>query len=169
MELLSLVLFLGFAGLAVAGAAGLILFRHPLNSALSFIVTLIALAGLYAMLSASLLFAVQIIVYAGAIMSLIVFIIMFLNVRDADLPAEPTRWYFLIGGAVVLTPVGAFLLKVVRQLPGADMSVPLPEGFGGIHAVGQLLFIKWVFPFEIVSVLLVVALLGAVMLAKRKV
>lgn len=168
MDMLATLIFLAFAGLAVLGAAGLILFRHPLNSAMSFIVNLLALAGLYATLSAKLLFAVQIIVYAGAIMSLIVFIIMFLNVRNEDLPAEPTRWWFLLGGTVALLPVGAYLIKQILQMPFADASI-LGGGFGGIEGIGKMLYIDYVFPFEIVSILLIVALVGAVIIAKRRV
>ena len=72
-------LFACFAIGSVLGAVGLIFFRHPMNGAMSFLITLISMAGLYALLSAKLLFALQLIVYAGAIMSLIVFIIMFLK------------------------------------------------------------------------------------------
>ncbi len=114
----STTLFTIFSVLAVAGAAGLILFRHPMNGAMSFVVTLIALAGLYALLAARLIFAIQLIVYAGAIMSLIVFIIMFLNIGEKDLPDESGRWLYLIGGGVVIAPILMFLLKVVGSLPG---------------------------------------------------
>ena len=75
-------LFYVFAVLSVLGAIGLVLFRHPMNGAMSLIVTMISLAGLYALLSAKLIFVLQLIVYAGAIMSLILFIIMFLNIQD---------------------------------------------------------------------------------------
>ena len=71
------VLFIAFAALSILGAMGLILFRHPMKGAMSLVVTMISLAGLYALLSAKLIFVLQLIVYAGAIMSLILFIIMF--------------------------------------------------------------------------------------------
>lgn len=163
----STTLFTIFSVLAVAGAAGLILFRHPMNGAMSFVVTLIALAGLYALLAARLIFAIQLIVYAGAIMSLIVFIIMFLNIGEKDLPDESGRWLYLIGGGVVIAPILMFLLKVVGSLPGKVAA--LGEGFGSVKGVGMLLFKDWLLPFEIVSILLLVALVGAVVLAgKRK-
>lgn len=88
-------LFFGLALLAVLGALGLILFRHPMNGAMSFVVTLISLAGLYALLSAKLIFAIQLIVYAGAIMSLILFIIMFLNIQEKIcrwIPVDGSTW-----------------------------------------------------------------------------
>ena len=101
-------LFLGFAVLAVLGAVGLVLFRHPMNGAMSFVVTLISLAGLYALLSAKLIFALQLIVYAGAIMSLIVFIIMFLNIQPDDLPKEETKLFYILGGEYRCSPYRSF-------------------------------------------------------------
>ena len=93
-------LFYVFSVLSVLGAIGLVLFRHPMSGAMSLIVTMISLAGLYALLSAKLIFVLQLIVYAGAIMSLILFIIMFLNIQTSDLPEEKGKFYFLIGGIV---------------------------------------------------------------------
>ena len=156
-----------FAVFAVLGAVGLILARHPVNGAISLIVTMISLAGLYGLLSAKLLFALQLIVYAGAIMSLILFIIMFLNISEEDLPKEKHRWWYLIGGIIILIPTVRLLLRAIRELPGTD--VPLvSSNFGSIKEVGLLLFQKWLLPFEIVSILLLVALVGAVVLAGKK-
>ncbi len=160
-------LFTGLATLAVAGAVGLILFRHPMNGAMSFIVTLIALAGLYALLSAKLIFAIQLIVYAGAIMSLILFIIMFLNIGEDDLPDESSRWYYFFGGAALIAPIAYLLLKVVATLPDGN-TVIVTGNFGGVKEVGLLLFRDWLLPFEIVSILLLVALIGAVVLAGKR-
>lgn len=160
-------LFFGFATLAVLGALGLVLFRHPMNGAMCFIVTLISLAGLYALLSASLLFALQLIVYAGAIMSLILFIIMFLNIQTTDLPEEKGRWTFFFGGIVLISPIGLFLLKIVKTLPESSTTI-IGDNFGGVKKVGMVLFRDWLLPFEIVSILLLVALVGAVVLAGKK-
>ncbi|MBB5021759.1 NADH-quinone oxidoreductase subunit J family protein [Desulfurispira natronophila] len=168
MEIVSILLFLVFATLSIAGAVGLILFRHPINCAVSFILTLLSIAGLYAMLSAKLLFAFQIIVYAGAIMSLIVFIIMFLNVTEDDLPAEKNRIPLMILGGVLLLPVAWFLLKVVFSLPYVGTEI-VGGGFGGAKEFGLMLYYDWIFPFEVVSALLLVALVGAVVLAKRRI
>lgn len=165
--MVSTLLFSAFAVLAVAGAAGLVVLRHPMNGAMSFVVTLIALAGLYALLSAKLIFAIQLIVYAGAIMSLILFIIMFLNIGEKDLPDESSRWFYLVGGGVVLAPVMLFLLKVVNRLPHGNTDIA-GGGFGGVKEVGKLLFMDWLLPFEIVSILLLVALIGAVVLAGKR-
>ncbi len=160
-------LFFGLALLSVLGALGLILFRHPMNGAMSFVVTLISLAGLYALLSAKLIFAIQLIVYAGAIMSLILFIIMFLNIQEEDLPVDTARWFYLAGGIVLLAPVAGLLLKIVESLPG-DAKPLTDAGFGGVKQVGQVLFQQWLLPFEIVSILLLVALVGAVVLAGKR-
>ena len=160
-------LFYGFAVLAVLGAAGLIFFRHPMNGAMSFVVTLVCLAGLYALLSAKLIFALQLIVYAGAIMSLIVFIIMFLNIQSDDLPVEETRLLNILGGLVVVAPIGYFLVKIINKLPEASTAL-LGNNFGGVKPVGLLLFKDWLVPFEIVSILLLISLVGALVLAGKK-
>ena len=160
-------LFCGLALLAVLGALGLILFKHPMNGAMSFVVTLISLAGLYALLSAKLIFAIQLIVYAGAIMSLIIFIIMFLNIQEKDLPLDPNRWFYLAGGIVVVAPIAGLLIKISKSLPATEVTV-FEDGFGGVKEVGQLLFTQWLLPFEIVSILLLVALVGAVVLAGKQ-
>lgn len=160
-------LFTCFAVCSVLGALGLIIFRHPMNGAMSFLVTLVSLAGLYALLSAKLLFALQLIVYAGAIMSLVVFIIMFLNIQPEQLPAEETKIIYLAAGGVAVTPVAFFLVRVIKRLP--DMPVHFAgTGFGGIREVGLILFGEWLVPFEIVSILLLVALVGAVVLAGKR-
>ncbi|KJS00407.1 MAG: NADH-quinone oxidoreductase subunit J [Desulfobulbaceae bacterium BRH_c16a] len=160
-------LFIGFSVLSVLGALGLVLFRHPMNGAMSLIVTMISLAGLYALLSAKLIFALQLIVYAGAIMSLIIFIIMFLNIQESDLPEEKGRLTYLIGGSVVIIPITLFLIKVVKSIPNAEATI-VGNGFGGVKEVGLVLYQDWLLPFEIVSILLLVALIGAVVLAGKR-
>ena len=165
--MLTTYLFFGLALLAVLGALGLIIFKHPMNGAMSFVVTLISLAGLYALLSAKLIFAIQLIVYAGAIMSLILFIIMFLNIQEKDLPLDPNRWFYVAGGIIVVGPIAGLLINISRTLPATEVTV-FDDGFGSVKEVGQLLFTQWLLPFEIVSILLLVALVGAVVLADKR-
>ncbi len=160
-------LFIAFSVLAVLGAMGLVLSRHPMNGAMSLIVTMVSLAGLYALLSAKLIFVLQLIVYAGAIMSLILFIIMFLNIQTDDLPEEKGRLYYLLGGIVVILPIASFLVKIIKNLPNERITI-VGCGFGGVKEVGLVLFQDWLLPFEIVSILLLVALLGAVVLAGKR-
>lgn len=161
------VLFIAFAALSILGAIGLILFRHPMKGAMSLVVTMISLAGLYALLSAKLIFVLQLIVYAGAIMSLMVFIIMFLNIQDNDLPKEEGRFLYLAGGIAIIIPIATFLIKVVKSVPDAQVTI-VGNGFGGVKEVGLVLFQDWLLPFEIVSLLLLVALIGAVVLAGKR-
>lgn len=165
--MLTTYLFFGLALLAVLGALGLIIFKHPMNGAMSFVVTLISLAGLYALLSAKLIFAIQLIVYAGAIMSLILFIIMFLNIQEKDLPLDPNRWFYVAGGIIVVGPIAGLLINISRTLPATEVTV-FDDGFGSVKEVGQLLFTQWLLPFEIISILLLVALVGAVVLAGKR-
>jgi len=160
-------LFMIFAVLAVLGGVGLVLFRHPMNGAMSLIITMISLSGLYALLSAKLIFVLQLIVYAGAIMSLILFIIMFLNIQDEDLPKEEGRLLFTVGGAILIIPVASLLVKIVGTLPDVKATI-VGNGFGGIKEVGLVLFQDWLLPFEIVSILLLVSLVGSVVLAGKR-
>nr|WP_320013271.1 NADH-quinone oxidoreductase subunit J [uncultured Desulfobulbus sp.] len=143
------------------------LFRHPMNGAMSFVITLISLAGLYALLSAKLIFALQLIVYAGAIMSLIIFIIMFLNIQPEDLPKEEGKLLNILGALIIVAPIGYFLVKIVNRLPNATTEL-IGNNFGGVKPVGLLLFKDWLVPFEIVSILLLVSLMGALLLAGKK-
>lgn len=160
-------LFTIFSFLAVLGALGLLFFRHPMRGAMSLVITMVSLAGIYALLSAKLLFALQLIVYAGAIMSLILFIIMFLNIQTEDLPEEEGKLYFLAGGLIAILPFGYYLIKLVKTLPGSEATI-VGNGFGGVKEVGLLLFQDWLLPFEIVSLLLLAALVGAVVLAGKR-
>jgi len=160
-------LFTIFSILAVLGALGLIIFRHPMRGAMSLVVTMVSLAGIYALLSAKLIFVLQLIVYAGAIMSLILFIIMFLNIQTEDLPVEEGRSYYMLGGFVAILPFAYYLIKLVKTLPGSEATI-VGNGFGGVKEVGLLLFQDWLLPFEIVSLLLLAALVGAVVLAGKR-
>jgi NADH-quinone oxidoreductase subunit J len=100
-------------------------------------------------------------------MSLILFIIMFLNLQEKDLPEETGRWYYLLGGLIVIAPIALFLVKIVKTLPGSEATI-VGGGFGGIKEVGLVLFQDWLLPFEIVSILLLIALVGAVVLAGKR-
>lgn len=161
------ILFYTFALFAVLGGLGLVVARHPMNGAVCLVMTMISLAGLYSLLSAKLIFVLQLIVYAGAIMSLILFIIMFLNIRKEDLPDEPWRWAYYAAGSVIIAPIGLLMIKAVEKIPGSEATI-VGGGFGGVKEVGLLLFREWLLPFEIVSLLLLVSLVGAVVLAGKR-
>jgi NADH-quinone oxidoreductase subunit J len=158
-----LVVFFALAALAVAGAVSLILQRHPIHSALSLIVVMAALAGLYLLLEAEFVAAIQIIVYAGAIMVLFVFVIMLLNAGVEE------RTQFSSMARYAGVPLTGVLLVVltfhVARASAAMTAAPLTEGM--THKVALLLFQDFAFPFELTSILILVALLGATVLAKR--
>jgi NADH-quinone oxidoreductase subunit J len=158
-----LLVFGVLAALALAGAVNLILQRHPVHSALSLIVVMAALAGLYLLLEAEFVAAVQIIVYAGAIMVLFVFVIMLLNAGVEE------RTQFSRMARYAGVPLAGVLLAVlafhIARASAAMSAAPLTEGT--TRQVALLLFRDFAFPFELTSILILVALLGAVVLAKR--
>ena len=147
-------------------ATGVISFRNPIYSALSLVVTLIGLAGLYVTLQGSFLGVIQVLTYAGAILVLFIFIIMLLNLEDAELHE---KGYGSLGKSLLgICSLGLFLaLGYVVTRPKLPVAA-LAEGFGEIAALGREMFGGWVIPFELAGILLTVALIGAVLLAKRK-
>ena len=156
-----------FAVAAVAGALCTVIRRNPLTGALSLVVTFVALSGLYFLLKAPFAGVLQILVYAGAIMVLVIFVIMFLNLHDADLEEERLSRPGMILSLFMLVPLAALSLGVVSSAPKRDLPAVEPE-FGSISDVGSLMFGKYMFQFEAVSVLLLAAIVGAVVLAKKK-
>jgi NADH-quinone oxidoreductase subunit J len=160
-------IFIALAFLAISGAIAMIVYTNPMYSALGILITMLSVAGMFALLNATFLFLVQIIVYAGAIMTLILFILMFLNIKEEDLPKEPNK-YKLIGiGAIIMIPLNVLILKAVSKLPEKDLSISNTE-FGDIKPVGMELYNNWFIAFELISILLLIALIGSVVLAKRR-
>ncbi len=162
------VIFVILSAFAILSAFFMIYAKEPMNSAFSFIVTLLSLAGLFALLSASFIFLVQIIVYAGAIITLILLIIMFLNIKEENLPKEPHKLKYILISIVFIIPMDIALLKAIATLPKANMGL-LNDNFGSVKALGMLLYKNWLFPFELVSILLIISLIGAIVFAKRKI
>jgi len=161
------ILFAILALIAIVSSVVMISAHRPIDSALSFIVTLISIAALFGLLNATFLFVVQIIIYAGAILSLILFIIMFLNIKDENLPDEKYKNRWLLATSIIITPFSAILIDLILRSDIAVKAVSY-DNFGTIKDVGLTLFGKWVLPFELVSILLLVALVGSVTLSKRK-
>jgi len=156
--------FLVLAAVAVAGAISLILQRHPIHSALSLIVVMVALAALYLLQGAEFIAAVQIIVYGGAIMVLFVFVIMLLNAGEE----ERTNMSRLARFAGV--PLGiVFLVEVAYWIGRATMHLnAAPAEAVSTRDLSLLLFREYVLPFELTSFLILIALLGALVLARRE-
>jgi len=161
------VLFIVFGIICVAGAVNLLAQRHPINSALSLVVVMASLALIYLLLGAEFVAAIQIIVYAGAIMVLFVFVIMLLNAGEEE-RTRGSRIALLIGvpGVVVLAgTVGWLLVHSGGQLGSVSIS---SSNFGETHSIARLLFKDFLLPFEITSVLILIAIMGAVVLGKRE-
>jgi NADH-quinone oxidoreductase subunit J len=156
--------FLVLAAVSVAGAISLILQRHPIHSALSLITVMVALAGLYLLQGAEFIAAVQIIVYGGAIMVLFVFVIMLLNAGEE----ERTNMSRMARYAGV--PLGViFLVEVAYWIGRATLHMNAPAaGVVSTRDLSSLLFREYVFPFELTSFLILIALLGALVLARRE-
>lgn len=159
-----LILFLAFGAIAVAGAVNLLVQRHPINSALSLIAVMAALAGEYLLLGAEFVAAVQVIVYAGAIMVLFVFVIMLLN-AGVEEQTKGSRVAILFGVPGML--VGSVLLAWVLLRHSVAEAVPAGALPGAPETIGELLFHDFLLPFEITSILILIAIMGAVVLASR--
>ena len=161
-----LLLFIIFGGLCVAGALNLLFQRHPINCALSLIVVMSSLAVLYLLLGAEFLAAAQIIVYSGAIMVLFTFVIMLLNAgREERTHGSKAAYLVGIPGASVLLALLVYIFYANREaLGGAHMGNYLVS----TSALSEVLFHKQLLPFEVTSVLILVAILGAVSLARKE-
>jgi NADH-quinone oxidoreductase subunit J len=160
---LHLILFLAFAAVCVGGAVNLLAQRHPINSALSLIAVMGALAGEYLLLGAEFVAAVQVIVYAGAVMVLFVFVIMLLN-AGVEERTKGSRVAILLGVPGVLIG-GVLVAWVVLRQSGTTVAIgALP---GPPAEIAQLLFHNFLLPFEVTSVLILIAIMGAVVLASK--
>jgi NADH-quinone oxidoreductase subunit J len=159
-----LILFLAFGAVCVAGAANLLAQRHPINSALSLIAVMAALAGEYLLLGAEFVAAVQVIVYAGAVMVLFVFVIMLLNAGE-EAHTNGSRVATLLGVPGVLT--GSVLVAWVVLRHSGTETVPIGALPGPPTDIAQLLFHDFLLPFEVTSVLILIAIMGAVVLASK--
>ena len=158
-----LTLFIVFAGLCLAGAVNLLLQRHPINSALSLIVVMTSLAVLYLLLGAEFLAAAQVIVYAGAIMVLFTFVVMLLNAgrEERTLGSRAAKAIGFPAVVVILALLATVIVKATG-LHGATLS----DGITSTVDLSRVLFRELLLPFEVTSVLVLVAILGAVALAR---
>jgi len=156
-------LFIIFAVVCVAAAINLVAQRHPINSALSLIVVMGSLALLYLLLGAEFVAAVQIIIYAGAIMVLFVFTIMLLNAGEEEL-TRGSRVALRFGAPAVAVLVAGLAYVLSRGNGLANLG----DFVGGPKEIGRLLFRDFLLPFEVTSVLILIAIMGAVVLARRE-
>jgi NADH-quinone oxidoreductase subunit J len=167
---MQIALFTIFGLLAVAGALNLLLQRHPIHSALSLIVVMMSLAVLYWSLGAEFLAAAQVIVYSGAIMVLFVFVIMLLNAGEE----EQTRGSRVAtiagfpGAAAIFCLLSFVFLSERHQLGFTRLGESVSTAFSNISEVSHSLFTSLLLPFEVTSILILVAILGAVVLARKE-
>ena len=163
---MSLFLFLSFV--ALLSALGVVLAKNPVHSVLFLILTFFTLSGHYLLLNAQFLAAVNIIVYAGAIMVLFLFVIMFLNLNEATEPQKP-----LLAKVAATISGGMLLLIMVAALRNVQPAGYNPATFnsqvGMVDKLGLVLFQQYQLPFELASILLLAAMVGSVMLGKREV
>jgi NADH-quinone oxidoreductase subunit J len=162
-----LVLFFVFAILCVAGAVNLLLQRHPINSALSLIVVMISLAVLYLLLGAEFLAAAQVIVYSGAIMVLFTFVIMLLNAGEEERTKSAGRLATAAGFPGVVAIVCLLSFMFLHEKTGLGTSY-LGDQLVTTSTLAQVLFRDLLLPFEVTSVLILIAILGAVVLARKE-
>jgi NADH-quinone oxidoreductase subunit J len=161
------ILFFIFAALAVAGALNLLAQKHPIASALSLIVVMGSLAAEYLLLGAEFVAAIQVIVYAGAIMVLFVFVIMLLNAGVEEIGGKASRVALIFGFPAMLA-LGILLAWVLVKHDPANTAVGVGAMYGPARAIAQQLFRPFLLPFEITSVLILIAIMGAVVLARRE-
>jgi NADH-quinone oxidoreductase subunit J len=162
-------IFFLIAAIAVISAIIVILHKNPVISALFLVLTMFCIAVIFVLLDAEFIAAIQILVYTGAIMVLFLFIIMMLNLRKDDLPIIGglfTRKTFAISFAVVLL-LEVFIIIFSTQIADSYKIKPAPFE-SNIESIGTELFTKYLIPFELISILLLVAIIGAVIIGKRK-
>jgi NADH-quinone oxidoreductase subunit J len=159
-----LILFIVFAGFCLAGAINLLLQSHPISSSLSLIVVMTSLAVLYLLLGAEFLAAAQVIVYAGAIMVLFTFVVMLLNAgrEERTMGSGVAR---VVGFPAVVAGLAA-VATVILQAQGLGTAT-LKDGITSTEELSTVLFTKLLLPFEVTSVLILIAILGAVALARH--
>lgn len=164
--------FLVTGAICLAGALGVVLFRNPVHNALSLIATLFGVAVLFVAQEAYFLAAIQVIVYAGAIVILFLFVIMLLGVDKAEqLQREPIlgqRPAAVVAGIAILGLTLTALLSSAAEVTGArSVLAPLSDDVPDIDRLGRVLFTDYIFVFEVTAVLLTIAVIGAVVLARR--
>jgi len=169
------VLFLLFAILAAGGGIMMIASRNPVASLMYLVLTFFALSGIFVMLDAHFLAAVQVIVYAGAIMVLFLFVIMLLNLghrEEIDMRSHLSRLVALVVGSSLFAVVAALVLQGEKSSLASEEGTVVMEAIlrsrGAVGAVAEPLFTSYLVPFELTSLLLLVAIVGAIVLARRR-
>jgi len=159
---MAIFLFFLLSTVCVGAVLGMIISKNQAYSALYLVLAFVCLGGLFGLLGAPFMAVVQIIIYAGAIMVLFIFVIMMINLREG-ISREKKKWTIAL--SVVLALV--LLLELVLAAKGVSLGQS-PEGSVSPKEIGQLLFTKYLYPFEITSILIIAALVGAIVLVKKR-
>ncbi len=167
---MELLIFYPLALVSVGLAIGVVFNKSPIGSAVCLIGMMLGLAGVFVLLQAHFLAILQILIYAGAIMVLFMFVIMLLNLKDDDKAwkvRDRNVWLSSLAGPLMV----GVLYKIINITAGAEFNSPakVPDEFGTVEMVGTALFTDFVLPFEVASILLLAAMVGAVVLAKSNV
>jgi NADH-quinone oxidoreductase subunit J len=162
------ILFWLLSAAAVGGAIMVVASKSPVHSILFLIITFFAISGHYILLNAQFLAIVNIIVYAGAIMVLFLFVVMLMNLNEESAPPQKNK-YILYGGTIAGASLMLVLVAALKQSAQGRHLMETNNGTGGlIENLGKLLFTDYVFPFEISSVLFLSAMIGAVVISKKE-
>jgi NADH-quinone oxidoreductase subunit J len=170
---MEIAIFLLLAGVAIVSAANILIQRHPIYSALSLIVTFIALAGIYLQMHAEFIAVMQIVVYTGAIMVLFVFVIMLLNAgAEQRVPQkiQVVKYFGLPLAGLLIVEIG---LVVSRTFSHSNEGISVESASinlsGNTQLIGKALYTQYALPFEVTSILLLVAIVGAIVMAKKEI
>jgi NADH-quinone oxidoreductase subunit J len=166
---MQLLMFYIFGISAVVSSLLMVTNRKPVSVAMYLILTMFCLAGIYVLLDAHLIAVLQIIVYAGAIMVLFLFVIMLLNIEEKEGKTATNRILFQFLGILAVGSVFVLAAGLARINPAVVSTAGAISEFGTVKSVGKLLFTEFLLPFEIASMLLLAAIVGAVILAKRRI
>lgn len=172
MTAISPVAFYLFAGFALAFSLLTVLKKNPVASAFSLVMVFFSFAGIYALLGAHLIATLQILVYAGAIMVLFVFVVMLLNSDAPSFDLRRTPFLFKVASGLVLITMLVLFTRVFKgsspsPLPGPYTAEAIQAAGGNTQVISELMFSEYILPFELTSILLLAGIVGAVALAKR--
>lgn len=162
------VIFYIFAILSVTGAVMVVSSKNPVISAVSLVLTLFSTAVLYVLLNAHFAAAIQVLVYAGAIMVLFLFTVMFLNIKDEDLKFDTLNIPRKITFLFITVAITGYLASKLFVVSRSFVEIEAPEKYGTVGEVGKILFTDYLLPFELTSILIVVAIIGVVVIAKAR-
>lgn len=150
----------------VIGSIAMIRFRQSVFSAISFLLAMIALAGMFALLNQSFLFLAQILVAVGAVVTLTLLVMVSINIQNENLPKDSVSTKELAFFVILIIPIMVLIFKGISSM---DLEFKnIDESFGTLQGVGIDLFNNWVLPFETISILLLTAMIGGIIISKRK-